>query len=146
MGFQVPWQLLQVQENPSLQTARSLRLDCRTWATWSHGTAAAGEPSLWAAGVLGLAFQVWAPAEQCRSTVGMREPNLWIAGALGPTCQHRLPGATVAASGLGEPSLQAVGVLGPDCWSGLPGTQSSGAAAGTGEPSLQAVGALGPAC
>jgi hypothetical protein len=46
----------------------------------------------------------------------MREPNLWIAGALGPTCQHRLPGGTVAAADLGEPNLRAVNFEVCVCW------------------------------
>jgi hypothetical protein len=43
-----------------------------------------GEASLWVAGVLGTAFQVWAPGEQFNNAAGMGEPRLWIVGALGP--------------------------------------------------------------
>jgi hypothetical protein len=37
------------------------------------------EPSLWPAGVLGLAFQAWAPGRQYSSTAGTKEPSLWAA-------------------------------------------------------------------
>jgi hypothetical protein len=74
-----------------------------------------GEPSLLAAEVLGPAFQVWAPEEQCNSAAGTGEPNLQIEDALGPTCQCKLLGAMIAAAGSQEQILLLTGALGPAC-------------------------------
>jgi hypothetical protein len=73
------------------------------------------EPSLWPAGVLGLAFQAWAPGRQYSSTAGTGYPSLWVEGTLGPSYWHRLPVATAAAPGMKDPSQWEVGVLGPPC-------------------------------
>jgi hypothetical protein len=51
------------------------------------------EPSLWAAGILGTACQVWDPAGHLGSAAGTGEPSLQVVRALGPACQHRLLGA-----------------------------------------------------
>jgi hypothetical protein len=101
------------------------RSACWCQATRSHSYCwRQGEPSLCAAGVLGPAFQAWAPEGQCSSTVGMGEPRLQIVGALGPTWQatrshgscYQLRGTKPVSSGSSGAWLLALASWGAVQW------------------------------